>query len=241
MPIRWRLTLWFSVLLLCIMTVAGVTIHTFLESHLRSDIDDNLKINSAKIHGTLHGNEIPEPLDYDVVHPSLKDVPINEFASPGIYIQLIDRDRNIIAKSDNLGGQELPFDPSLVERGFNGNVDIATVSAGEGADLRIMVSPLFIQNETLLLQVGESLQHVDSVINQLRWGLFISIMVALILAILSGAILAQRALSPVKRITAIAETIGESSLNPQTPVLEENSRQRLVHQGSRRACRDIVV
>ena len=211
MPIRWRLTLWFSLILLIIMTVAGAIGHTFFQSHLRNDIDDNLSVYSAKIHGTLHGNEVPEPLDYDVIHPTLSDVPINEFASPGIYIQLIDRDGNIIAKSDNLGDQELPFDSSLVEKGFNGNVDIATVSAGEGADLRIMVSPLFIQNETLLLEVGESLQHVDSIINQLRWGFFISILVALVLAVLSGAILAQRALAPVKRITAIADSIGESS------------------------------
>ncbi len=211
MPIRWRLTLWFSLILLSILTIAGIIGNTFLQSHLRSDIDDNLKINSAKIHGTLHGNEVPEPVDYDVIHPDLDDVPINEFASPGIYIQLIDRDGNIIAKSDNLGDQALPIDHSLIERGFEGNVDIATVSADEGADLRIMVSPLFIQNETLLLQVGESLQHVNSVIGQLRWGFFVSVLVSLLLAVLSGAILAQRALAPVKRITEIAESIGESS------------------------------
>lgn len=211
MPIRWRLTLWFSLILLCILTIAGIIGHTFLQSHLVSDIDDDLKVNSAKIHGTLHGNEVPEPVDYEVIHPDLSDVPINEFASPGVYIQLIDRNRNIIAKSDNLGDQELPFDESLIENGFSGSVDIATVSVDEGADLRIMVSPLFIQNETLLLEVGESLQHVDSVMSQLRWGFYISLLAALILAIVSGAVLAQRALAPVKKITATAESIGESS------------------------------
>lgn len=211
MPIRWRLTLWFSIILCAILVLSGLFIHTLLQSHLRSEVDDDLKVYSAKVHGTLGHEEVPEPLDYDVIHSSLADIPINEFASPGIYFQLIDRDGNVKAKSKNLGEQELPVDPALIERGFSGEVDVRTVSAGEGADLRIMVSPLFIQDETLLLEVAQSLQHIEDTMSQLKWTLFIGGLVALVVALLSGAILARRALAPVERITATAETIEESS------------------------------
>jgi hypothetical protein len=70
------------------------------------------------VHGTLSTEEIPEPIDYKVIHSSLP--PVNEFASPGTYIQLIDIYGDVVVKSDNLGSQELPVDPSLLERGFRG-------------------------------------------------------------------------------------------------------------------------
>ncbi|MFA4836636.1 MAG: ATP-binding protein [Dehalococcoidia bacterium] len=209
MPIRWRLTLWFSLILSVILILSGVFLHTFLERHLKSEIDDNLKMHSALVHGTLHSGENPEPLDYNVIHSSLP--PINEFASPGIYIQVIDSDGNVVVKSDNLGAQELPVDPELVERGFSGTVDIATVSAGKGTHVRIMVSPLFLQNKTLLLEVSQSLKQVDATMSYVRWALILSVLAALALSGISGVILARRALSPVEKITRTAKTIEESA------------------------------
>ncbi|MBT4512581.1 MAG: HAMP domain-containing protein [Chloroflexi bacterium] len=114
-------------------------------------------------------------------------------------------------KSNNLGEQELPVDPELIERGFEGQAKIATVSAGEGTDLRIMVSPLFLQNETLLLEVAQSIEPVEEMMSQLRWTLFIGVLTALILAVVSGAVLARRALAPMERITSTAESIEDSS------------------------------
>ena len=184
MPIRWRLTLWFSLIVFIILILSGVIIHIFLERHLRGEIDDNLKIHSAMVHGTLHSGDISDPLEYDVIHSSLP--PINEFASPGTYIQLIDKDGNVVVKSDNLGAQELPTDPDLIERGFNGAVDVATVSAGSGTNLRIMVSPLFLQDKTLLLEVGQSLKQVDATMSQVRWALLVGILVALVMVGISG-------------------------------------------------------
>ena len=209
MPIRWRLTLWFSLILCAILILSGIFIHTLLESYLNDEIDDDLKVNSARVHGTLNIEEIPEPVDYAVIHSSLP--PLDEFASPGIYIQLIDTEGKVVVKSNNLGEQELPVDPELIERGFEGQAKIASVSAGEGTDLRIMVSPLFLQNETLLLEVAQSIEPVEEMMSQLRWTLFIGVLTALILAVVSGAVLARRALAPMERITSTAESIEDSS------------------------------
>jgi hypothetical protein len=80
-------------------------LHILLQGYLLNQIDDNLRVYSARVHGTLNPLEIPEPLDYDVIHSKLP--PINEFASPGIYIQLIDSSGDVVVKSSNLGEQEL--------------------------------------------------------------------------------------------------------------------------------------
>jgi len=209
MPIRWRLTLWFALILCAILILSGIVLHILLQRYLIGQVDENLSIYSARVHGTLHPQEIPDPLDYEVIHSKLP--PINEFASPGIYIQLIDRSGNVVVKSDNLGEQELPVNPILISQGFAGNVAIETLAAGDSASVRMIVSPLYLRDQVLLLEVAQSLNHIDAAMSQVRWALLASILVALILASLSGGVIARRALVPVSRITQTAQDIETSS------------------------------
>ena len=209
MPIRWRLTLWFVLVLGGILILSGTVLHILLQSYLTNEVDDRLKVYSARVHGTLNLEQIPEPLDYDVIHSKLPR--INEFVSPGVYIQLIDRNGNVLVKSDNLGEQELPVAPVLIEEGFGGSVSIETVAAGDSTRVRIMVSPLYLKDQPLLLEVAQSLRTIDTTMSQVRWALLASILVALTLAGVSGAVLVRRALSPVQHITRTAQNIEASS------------------------------
>ncbi len=209
MPIRWRLTLWFSLILCGILIISGVVLHVLLQRYLSNQVDNNLTVYSARVHGTLGLEEIPEPVDYDVIHAKLPSV--NEFSSPGIYIQLIDRTGNVVVKSDSLSGQELPVNPALVAQGFNGHVAIETVAAGDGARVRILVSPLYFQDQTLLLEVAQSLNHIDTTMSQVRWALLASVLVALILATVSGEMIVRGALSPVSHIAQTARRIETSA------------------------------
>ncbi len=209
MPIRWRMTLWFALILGVILVLSGVVLHVLLQRYLFNQIDDSLKVYSARVHGTLNPHEIPDPLDYDVIHAKLPL--INEFASPGIYIQLIDRSGKVVVKSASLGEQELPVNLLLIEKGFTGNVLIQTLAAGDGASVRIMVSPLYLKDRTLLLEVAQSLSHVDVTMSQVKWALLTSILLALILATVLGGFIVRGALSPVSRITQTAQSIEASS------------------------------
>jgi signal transduction histidine kinase len=132
---------------------------------------------------------------------------LNEFVSPGTYVQVIDADGYVVAKSDSLGGQELPVSPSLIERGFTEGVATETVAAGDGAKLRIMVSPLPVDDEALLLEVAQPSGYVDATMNQARWIIVVSIVVALVLSILLGRLIFRGALSPVSQLTRTARSI----------------------------------
>jgi len=209
MPIRWRLTLWFALILLAILIFSGLVLHVLLQRYLITQVDDNLRVYSAKVHGTLNPQEIPEPLDYEVIHSKLP--PVNEFASPGIYIQLIDGNGNVLVKSSNLGEQQLPVNPSLIEQGFAGNVTIETVAAGGSASVRIMVSPLYLKDQILLLEVAQSLTYVSAFMSQVMWALLVSILTALLLATVSGGAIVRGALSPVSKISRTARSIETGS------------------------------
>ncbi len=209
MPIRWRLTLWFALILCAILILSGIVLHILLQRYLSNQVDDNLKVYSAQVHGTLDPREIPEPLDYDVIHSRLP--PINEFASPGTYVQIVDQTGTVVVKSDSLGEQELPVNPALIGEGFAGNVTIQTVAAGDNVMVRIMVSPLYLKDRTLLLEVAQSLKHVDIAMSQVRLALLVSILLALVLAAVSGGFIVKNALSPVSQITQTARSIEASS------------------------------
>jgi heavy metal sensor kinase len=209
MAIRWRLTLWFALILSVILIVSGIVLHILLQRYLIDQVDNNLKVYSARVHGTLDPQEIPEPLDYDVIHSKLP--PINAFTSPGIFIQLIDMNGNVVVKSSNLGEQELPVDPSLISRGFAGDAPIQTVAAGDSVRVRAMASPLHLRDQVLLLEVAQSLNHVDDTMMQVRWALLASTLVALVLATVSGGTIVRRALFPVSNITRTARSIEASS------------------------------
>ena len=209
MPIRWRLTLWFALILCAILILSGVVLHILLQRYLSNQVDNDLRVYAARVHGTLNPQEIQEHVDYEVIHAKLP--PINEFASPGVYIQLIDKNGNVVVKSDSLGEQELPVNPSLISQGFAGDVAIGTVAAGESARVRIMVSPLYLNNQVLLLEVAQSLNPIDTTMSQVRWAILASILAALILSTVSGSMVVRGALSPVSRITQTARSIETSS------------------------------
>jgi signal transduction histidine kinase len=192
-----------------ILVLSGAVLHILLERYLYNNVDDQLRVQSAQVHGTLNPQEIPDPLDYEVIHSNLP--PINEFASPGIYIQLIDQNGNVVVKSSNLGEQELPVNLSLIEQGFDGNVAVQTVSAGDSVRVRIMVSPLYLRDQVLLLEVAQSLNHIDTTMSQVRWALVASILLALALAAISGGALVRNALSPVSQLVRTARSIEASS------------------------------
>jgi heavy metal sensor kinase len=208
MALRWRLTLWLSVILVAVLVIAGVVIHAILQNHLYGEVEDHLQLHTAEAQSILAGTD-PGPEEYNAACscvPSLDD-----FGTPGIYIRLIDEDGQVLGTSDNLGERDLPVSPFLLETVFAGEAGLDTIVTEDGTRVRVMGSSLPIVSGALLLEVGQSLQHVDAAMNQVRWALLGSILVALALAIVSGGVLIRRALSTVSSIAETAQRIESSS------------------------------
>jgi heavy metal sensor kinase len=209
MPIRWRLTLWFSLILFAILAFSGVVLYALLGNYLNSAVDNNLRAYTARVHGMFLMDNDPQAMDFNMIHSRLP--PVNEFASPGIYIQIIDAGGNVVVKSDNLGPQVLPVSPSLIERSLAGDAALGTVAAGDGIRVRIMVTPLFLKDQTLLLEIAQSLKPIEDTMRNVRLALLSGVSLALLLAVLLGAFLVRRALAPVEQITRTANSIEVSS------------------------------
>ena len=209
MAIRWRLTLWFSLILLVILLFSDIVLYVLLQNYLLKDIDNSLEAFSSQVHGTVNAQTIPGQPDYDVIHSRLP--PVNEFSSPGTYIQIIEPSGTAVVKSDNLGSLELPFDPVLVNVAAGGGISVQSVPAGDNVAVRIMVSPLHMTNQTLVLEVAQSLKPVDHALSQFRLAMLAGTLTALVLTAALGALLIRRTLNPVEKITGTARRIEEGS------------------------------
>ncbi len=209
MPIRWRLTIWFISILCVILILTGALFYFLLQRYLYQAVDNNLVVYSARVHGTLHTDTLGAPLDYQVLHSNLP--PINDFISPGVFIQILDGNGNIVVKSDNLGTQELPSNSLLIEQATSGKLVTTTLASNDGTHLRIMASPLDLKGQILVLQVGESMIFVESVLRQALLSLIFWTTVALFFMAFLSVFLLRRALAPVKQITSTAQEIEASS------------------------------
>jgi two-component system, OmpR family, sensor kinase len=208
-PIRWRLTLWFALILLVILIFSDIVLNTLLQNYLLKEVDLHLQDYSTQVHGTVNMQTVPGQADYNVIHTILP--PINEFSSPGTYIQIIDSSGRVVVKSDNLGNQDLPVSPILIGKATGGGTDVQTVPAGDNTRIRIRVSPLYMTDQTLVLEVAQSLKPVEDALRQFRLALIAGTSVALLLTTALGAIIVRRTLDPVENITMTASSIEESS------------------------------
>jgi signal transduction histidine kinase len=140
--------------------------------------------------------------DYNLIGSSLAF--LGDSASPNIWVQLTDGNGNVLAKSGKLGEQELP-----VVSGQAGSP--VTAQSTDGTRLRIL--PLYLQAEDQIFQLGfaQSLASIDPIMSSMGLTLLLVIPGFLILTTASASIMIGRALSPVKKVTATAQSIASSS------------------------------
>jgi two-component system OmpR family sensor kinase len=210
-PIRWRLTLWFSVIVLSILAATSVLVYFFVGRYLLDDADNNLGSYAARVHGSILPAKIDGPIDYSVVHSQLPA--INEFGSPGIYVQIVDDTGAVVVKSDSLlqVNRALPTSAMLTNDALQGKAEFETLAASDGTRLRVLATPLYVQDKTLVLEVAQSLNVMDSTMNRLRLSLMGGVLLAVVLVAIAGGVILTRAFQPVRRISSIARDIQESA------------------------------
>jgi two-component system, OmpR family, sensor kinase len=87
----------------------------------------------------------------------------------------------------------------------------AVLTAEDDPGFYIKVTRVTLGGQTHFLVVAQSLADTTNTMGRMGFFLLVSILVILILALVSGALLIRRALSPVRRVTATAQSIESSS------------------------------
>jgi len=193
--IRVRLTLWYVLLLAVVLIVFSAVLYLSLRSSLLNEVDRSLSNTAGQAatglemeNGRLSFQNSEEPVNLP-----------GRLAAQGFAVRLTDREGKVIQEA---GAHPAVFESAEVpEKGFE------TVSAA-GADWRVCTIQKSIPGDkaSVFLQLGESLDRVESTLSILLVLEITFIPMVLVLAIAGGMFLAGRALGPIKKITRLADS-----------------------------------
>jgi heavy metal sensor kinase len=216
LSIRAKLTLWYLGVAAVVLAAFAVLIYIYLSHGLLSAIDASLRNHAERIAQA-------------VGHPS----EVEELSQPGAlilapqFVSVVGRDGKITDQILDSDGHEVPVIKPALERAstdWNPQYDEVSLSATER--VRIITWPARDEDgEMFFVVVGQSLRDVQRAQRQLVILFAIANPVALLLASLGGLWLANKALSPVDRLTRAAERIGRGNLRER--VEEPRSRDEI--------------
>ncbi|HLF28013.1 MAG TPA: HAMP domain-containing sensor histidine kinase [Anaerolineae bacterium] len=201
MMLSTRLTLWHVSLLTLLLTAFAVISYQTLDSSLRAEMDRVLRERAD--HAALAMQAVPS-LSSAGISPDLS----GEFASPGIYAQVLDEAGRIIARSANLGAEALPIHEDRLAEVLAGRSFYDTESIG-GQNARLYHRPI-VRDGLIVgaVQVGGSLHNLEDTLTRLGVIFVASILAALVVACVGSHVITRVGLRPLTHLADHAAHIG---------------------------------
>ncbi len=206
-PIRLRLTIGYVTLVIVTVAVVGVSTLIVLENNLRRSVDEALWLRASRITRELDPGPAGQ-LDPVSVKAALSSLaPQDEFAEPGIFVQIRDRDGAILASSPNLPPAVFAQAQSSMTSALGGQPDVTSIRVSDFR-VRVLAVPIVSAGEVIgVALLGESLHPLDVTFRQIEQILLLASAGITLLALGAGWWLTGRALGPVAAVTRGARHI----------------------------------
>ncbi len=209
MTFRFKLTLWYSLILALLLVIFGGILYFSLSQTLLDNIDSSLWFVAE--------TEAASLLDSDTGEPHMHDVDLRAGAAEGLvdkYVQLLNHEGKVIGMSENLRDMRLVSSQELLSSSLSGQVGFETVNHPKIGALRLISLPLRDDHTVnYIIQVGTSLGLTQEILDSFLFQLLGMGLAGLLLAGSGGWFLARRALKPVAHITETARSISSQSLD----------------------------
>jgi len=200
MSIRLRLTLLYSGILACTLIIFSVVLYVLVARFTLNWQEQALAEESAQI------------LTQGEFRLTVIRTPQGKVAIPQTFVQTRDLSGQVVSRSINLNGYELPLSPkgfaALRDGEANGWLEIVRTENGR----LLIYSRAVISNgqPVGILQVARSLADLDQALATLRQYLIVGTLVSTVTAFFGGWLLAGASLRPINRITQTAREIGRA-------------------------------
>jgi signal transduction histidine kinase len=218
MPIRIRLTLWYTFLLGAILVIFSTLLYLVLMFSLYAQIDRSLQDRAQQIITSIEDKAVVDLEKHQILVPQA-----NVFSSPATFIQVIRADGSPVSASDNLGDQHIPVDDEILADNLKGEPTFKTVMI-DSTPLRIYSTPITLGKKVVgAVQVGQSLKEIEDTLRYVLVFLVSGTVGALIVAAILGAFLARKALHPIEEINQAANHIvSAQDLKQRLPISHTN-------------------
>ncbi|MBW2038023.1 MAG: heavy metal sensor histidine kinase [Deltaproteobacteria bacterium] len=218
--IKFKLTLWYVVILGIILSSFGLFLYFTLADSLHRGLDNKIKtmaeVIASSVRSPLGGG--PNIADIDRImteHFGIRPL--------GRFVQVLDESGRVGDRSTNLRNVKIPISVQTLKEAARGRVTFETIKVMGKYPLRVVTLPI-IENGRMvgIVQVGSSLEGVEEALHQLLLILLIAFPAALLVTSVGGLFLANKALRPVDEITQIARRIGSGDLSQRIRIKRVN-------------------
>ncbi len=231
--LRAQLALWYGgILAFTLLLLSGFTL-LLLRQYLTSRADAALELHATDTARTIaatlyrYNTENPgRPPSPDIEKSFIDN---NDLQSWGRYVQIINPYGNPVARSDALKTIPLPRLDEALQDGLNTKTRFDTVRKLGEYPVRIVTVPVVMGRAVpYLVQVGASVEGVDTALTRAANLLLILTPSVFLIALLGGGTLVGRALKPVDDMTQAALTIESRRLDVRiVPPRTDNEISRL--------------
>jgi two-component system OmpR family sensor kinase len=210
---RSRLSIWQTVAVAVILGLAAFGGHWMLTRLVLGQLDAAL-VTLAETEASAIASDPRRPIR---VHELAPGTAPPSFVRLDRFVQIVDLQGEVVAKSANLGPARLPVPPAMLKRLQRGEVVFETFANFTEEPIRVAALPIGADGETYAVLVSGSLDDAYRVLNAGRW-LFVALSLVLLAGVaVTSVVFARRALRPVDEIVAQARRIGESNLGARLP------------------------
>jgi len=214
LPIKWRLTIWYGLVLSLILIIFASGIFIYFKNSLQDSIDAKIRSIGEVLSSSMtdaHNTSV-----FGNFERYLENVLGRR--PKGKFIQIMDTSGRIGAKMSDIEGETLPTSFSALERAMRGEIVYETIDRTKPR-LRMVTIPIMENKKvTSVVQVGTSLEDFDETIRKLLLIMIISIPTSVCVTIVVGYFMAKKALKPVDQIRRAAVKISSSNLDEKIDI-----------------------
>jgi two-component system, OmpR family, sensor kinase len=217
LTLKKRLLLWHVAAVGLILALAAFGADWVFSRMVLGQFDQSL-ISLAQTEAALALADSREP---PRVHDVAPGTSASFFPRLDKFIQIVDTEGHVVARSRNLGDARLPTPPDLLGERHRGGQVFETIEHFTDEPVRMLSVPIQVGAARYGIQVAGSLDDANAALRTARY-LFLTMAVAILgVVALTGSILTRGILRPIDRIVLQARVIEGSALG-----------QRLQHPGS---------
>jgi two-component system OmpR family sensor kinase len=213
MPIRVKLAVWYSLLVIVILTLLAGIRYAGQQQLLQDQQDYSLKV----VAGILDSSIPRQPPSKAIVQKAVTRMVSNypDIELKGLIIKVYDASRTMVFSSSLSEKERLPLTAEMWSKALGRKANLVTMQVNDDAEpMRILTKPVYNQTTFVyLIEVGESSQAIDASLENSVLLNAVFIPTAVLLVSVGGWWLTRRALQPLDTMIQTAHRISSGDLS----------------------------
>jgi heavy metal sensor kinase len=207
--IRFRLTIWYLFVIAALLACFGIIAYLILSYQLHKNLDESLLTKAIEFESGL------KYVEGNITYASQPNDLVLVYDTNGTLLHRLGPELN----SSNIN--------SMVQLALMGKASKITTDT-QNQRIRLYTTPFNLSSEIrLAIVIGTPLTDINNTLGTVRTVFLYSAFIALVVAALGGSTLVNRILHPLRRITGMAEDIGESNLSRRIDITREDELGKL--------------